>query len=501
MRHVLTLATFSALVCFGSTRPATAADPAELLKFIPKPVNTIAVVNVAAILSTPRAVKEKWAQQEHAEYLAGAIPVHPSVERYLLAKEVSPYLPAGGEVLAVVPLNKPVDLARFAALQHGHTDELAGELLAITPQGSVGVKLADKILGLARTENRQDVARWVRYAKTASVSQQSRYLNAAVFNVGTRNHMLIAIDTEDLFHPKQAGLAIARSQAFAGNRAEADAVEAWLSRLTGARFTANITNEGIAAEVRLDSAAPARVDPNAVRALLIEVLEKNGAILEDLGAAVARAEGNAVTLTFMLSDPELARIMGVIAPPATGVGETIAIAPTGVTEEATRRYFQAVNRILDDLKAQNKRAKDYTKTAVWHDTAANRISTLSVLNVDPLVVEYGLGTAGRLQAIADSLRGVPVQVATAASEAYIIGFMPRTSILTRGGFRLNPWLAAGPQSIQTNLPEIAKRQDEIIRKDAENRGKLWDQIDHQRSDVRRQVAEKSKIDLEAGGKR
>jgi hypothetical protein len=79
--------------------------------------------------------------------------------------------------------------------------------------------------------------------------------------------------------------------------------------------------------------------------------------------------------------------------------------------------------------------------------------------------------------------------------------MPRTSILTRGGFRLNPWLAAGPQSIQTNLPEIAKKEADLIKKDAENRGKLWDQIDHQRSDVRRTVAEKSKIDLDAGGKK
>ena len=50
--------------------------------------------------------------------------------------------------------------------------------------------------------------------------------------------------------------------------------------------------------------------------------------------------------------------------------------------------------------------------------------------------------------------------------------MPRTSILTRGGFRLNPWLAAGPQSIQTNLPEIARKQEEIIKKDAVHGGVL-----------------------------
>jgi hypothetical protein len=504
MRSLMALGALALAIGPWSGVPAAAADPDELLKYLPKPVNAVAVVNVAAILSTPRAVKGGWAKQDHTEYLAGAVPVNPSVERYLLGKEVSPYLPAQGEVWAVIPLNKPVDVAKFAESQRGSTDTIGDELLAVTPRGSVGVKLADKILGLARTDNRQEVARWVRYAKTASTSQQSRYLNAAVYNVGTRHHILVAIDTEDLFHPKQAGLAVARSQALAGNKDVADAVEAWLAKLTGARFSADITDDGIAAEVRLDSAAPAKVDPAAVKALLIEVLEKNGAMLEDLGAAAAKADGNAVTLTFQVSDPELARIMGVIAPPAAGVAESysVSVAPAGVTAEATRRYYRAVNRILDDLKAQNKKAKDYTKTAVWHDTAANRIETLSVLNVDPAVIEYGQGTAGRLEAIAESLRGVPVQAAAIASEGYMIGFMPRTSVWGwRGGFRLNPWLGAGPQSIQTNLPEIAKKESDLVKKDAENRDKLWDQIEHQRSDVRRAVAEKSKIDLDAGEKK
>jgi hypothetical protein len=243
--------------------------------------------------------------------------------------------------------------------------------------------------------------------------------------------------------------------------------------------------------------------PDFMKAFLIEVLDRNGAALEDLGAATAKADGNAVVLTFRISDPELARVMGVIAVPAAGVADTqaVKVAPAGVTPEATRRYYQAVNKILDDLKAQNKKARDYEKTAVWHDTAANRVDTLSVLNVDPVVTEYGAGTAARLRAIADSLRGVPVQAAILESKAYAVGYMPRVSVMTRRGPRLNPWALSGPQSVQTNLPQIREQQAELVRKDAENRTKLMEQMDRQRSDVRRTMYEKSGIDLDTGAKK
>jgi hypothetical protein len=491
------------LIALFTVQFTRAADPVELLKYIPKPVNTVAVVNVADILATPRAAKEGWAKVDHTEFLAGAIPVHPSVQFILLAKDLNPEAPGRGEVLAVIPLNRPVNLEQFAKSRGGQVDTVAGESVAVTPTGVVGVKLADTILGLARTENRQDVARWIRYAEGASRSQQQRYINAAVNNLGTRHHVLIAVETEDLFHPNQAGLAVAQSDVLAKDRPTAEAIEAFLRRMTGVRFTANIRDDGIAAEVRIDSAAPANVNPEAVRAFVAELLARNGAMLDDLPAARAAASGNAVTLTFRLSDPELARIMALVAPPIQGIGsaDIIPVAPAGVTPEATQRYFRAVTRVIDDLKAQNKRARDFEKTAVWHDTAANQIETLPVLNVDPLVVEFGHGTAQRLREIANSLRGVPVQAAILESKVYAVGFVPRVTVMTPWGPRFNPWIFGGPQSLQTNLPQIRQQQTELIRQDAENREQLWYQIETQRATVRREIAEKYHLDVEAPPKR
>lgn len=489
------------VICLVATLPVRAANPDELIKYVPTAVNTVAVINVVSIVGSPRGEKEGWAKLNTLEYLAGAIPVHPSIERIVFAKELVPSAPARGEIIAVVPLKKELDLAKFSASRGATLDDLGGNPVAILPNGTVGVKLDDTMLGLMRTDARQDVSRWMKYAKGEMKSQQSRYLNAALFNSGLRNHILLAVDTEDLFHPNQAGLAVAQSESLAMDEAAANGVEAFLKKLEGVRFLANITTNGIKAELRLDATTETKVDPFAMKAFLIELLDRNGATLADLGSATAKIEGKSVVLDFQISDQELAKVLSIVAIPVADA-ESVAIAPAGVTPEATKAYFRAVNTIIENLKTQNKKAIDYTKTALWHDTAASRIETLSVLNVDPNVVHYGQTTGARLRSIADSLRGVPLQAADLEENAYVAGTSARTSLWVPGrGVRINPWAYAGPQNVQSNLPQIRNQLRELVKADEKKRDMLWSQIEGSRSQTRNEVANASMYDLEAPPKK
>lgn len=217
----LTVIIFS--IGLGCT-PATAADPGDLLKYIPKPVNTIAIVNVKAILSTTRATKEKWAQQDHPDYLAGAIPVHPSIERILFAKDLSLEDPAGGVVYAVVPQTEPLDMEKLAAAHNAHPERVDGEPLYVAPGGIIGVKLSDNLLGVARIDSRQEMARWVRHCRKAASSNQDKYIQSVAFGAGTGHHILIAIDMNELFHPKLAAQSVTESRVLSADAKEADAV-------------------------------------------------------------------------------------------------------------------------------------------------------------------------------------------------------------------------------------------------------------------------------------
>ncbi|MDB5310139.1 MAG: hypothetical protein JWO38_4341 [Gemmataceae bacterium] len=477
-----------------SAPAARSADPADLLKYAPNQANAVVVINVEKILSSPRAVKEGWAKLDHTEFLAGAIPVNPHIERTVIFKEIHPHTPAGGPTFAVAATKHPVDIDQLVKLTGGEATTVGEEPAVLTPNKSLLIPLDKQLLGVAWSDNRQDVTRWVRAAKTATASPLARFLNATVRTIGMRHHVLIALDTEDLFDGEQAGVAVALTKALEGDREQAAAVQKFVAKLKGVVLTVDITTDGLAAALRFDSAATTvKVKPEAFKAFVLETLARNGATTEDLRAAAPEAAAGVVTLRFKLSDPELARIMGLFLPPLPALSsEGIPVAPAGVSPEATRKYVQAVNRILDELKQQNKRARDYEQTALWYDVAANRIETISVLNVDKAAVEYGLGTAARLRAIADSLRGVPVQISMVESKAYAVTYY-RGGLIWSGR---RPGIMAVPVQ-ESNLPTIRQQEAEVIQRDRENREKLWAAIDQQRSEIRRVIAEKYKIDTES----
>src|SRR5207253_9548754 len=111
------------------------------------------------------------------------------------------------------------------------------------------------------------------------------------------------------------------------------------------------------------------------------------------------------------------------------------------------------------------------------------------IGVDKAVVEFGIGTAQRLNSIADSLRGVPAKVDELAGQTYALGYMPRRGLWSGG--RYNPW-AYGGANIQTNAGEIANKQTQVVKGDARNRDKLWGLIDGKRSETRGLIAERYK---------
>lgn len=476
------LAPFLALLAAG---PAAGQEPRDLLKYIPSPVNTVAVVNVGAILRTPRAERGGWSKLPHTEYLAGAVPVNPAVTRMLLATEFVPDRPGHGGGLAVAALNRPIDLDALAKSFGGELVAAGGDKVVDTPDGRFFAPLGPQLLGAMRTDNKQDVTRWVRYAKEADRHLVSPYLFRSVANFGTRFHILVAVDDEDLFTPDQLRAAVAASKVPEAGGPAAAEVEKFIVGMNGVRFTANITDAGIDATIRVDSTYRAdNVPADLVKGFVIETLARQGAELADLGAAKAQSEGLTVILSFNISDAELAKVMSLFVTAASGIsqGDVIPVTPAGVTSDATRAYWRAVSQVLADLRGRRTDGRQHDAVAVWFDTAANRLATLSVLNVDPIALTFGRGAAGKLQAMAGSLRGVPLKTQQLESRAY--------------AYRFGGWGWFGGGGTYTNLPQITMGIRDAIDGDEAERAKLWAEIDADRVKARQQLAEKYGADFD-----
>ena len=110
--------------------------------------------------------------------------------------------------------------------------------------------------------------------------------------------------------------------------------------------------------------------------------------------------------------------------PDAETSTSVKLGPGGVDRAISQRYYKAVNQLVDELKKQNKRATDYAKTALWHETSARKIEQLSILYVDKEILAYGADVAVRLRAIANSLRGVPIRVNELAAQKYLYVYDP-----------------------------------------------------------------------------
>jgi hypothetical protein len=485
----------AAVVLLAGAGAGSAVDPGDLLKFSPIQANSAVVINSAGILLSPRAVKDGWAKIDRTEALAGAVPVNPHLERVIVLKEIRPGAPAAGPTYALAYAKRPVDVDRLATASGGRQVTIGEEPAVLTPNQTYLIPLDKELFGVAWAENRQDVSRWVRLAKTAKASPLALYVNGVVRNYGPLHHVVLALDVDDLFDQDHAGVIVAASKTLAADTDAAAGIQKFLAGLRGVLMTVDFKADGLAVLLRFDSkAATAKVKPEAFKAFILETLERHGAALEDLPTAAVEAKEGSVSFRFRLSDEELAQIMALFLPPLPNLSSvTIPVAPAGPTPVKSTQYVQAVNQIVDDLKKQTKRARDYEKTALWYDTSANRIETLSVLNVDPLGTEYGAETAGRLRAIGDSLRGVPVQVNRLENKVY--GFTTYQGGAYWAG-RGRGGLTATPYT-QTNVVSIREQQAAAVERDRENRAKLWEAIDQLRATTRSQLAEKYKVDVEA----
>src|SRR5262249_32749184 len=370
---------------------AHAAPPAtELLNRLPENAAAAVIIQVQEIVKTPRGIREGWGKDHQpVTFLAGTIPIFPTVERVIVGSKFDPDNPGHSWHAALVVTNKPVSLEMLAERHQGSVEDVGGGKALFVPRIGYVVKLNEELIGVMGSYDRQAVGRWIRLQESTEKPTISSYLRQSARRHPTA-HVFMAVDTEDLINPKDVHFALLGSQQFAGNDRLIATMERYLTRLRGVRFVAQSGDE-IRARIILDSSVRATRDLDALKPFFIERLARIGAQLDDLPAATVTMQDNSVTFELNLTDSNLMKIMSLMSSPLLDPNpedvKTLKLNPEGVSIPASVRFFQGVNRLIDDLRRRNRRATDFTQTALWHDMFAKNIGQLSVLNVDKDVIQ------------------------------------------------------------------------------------------------------------------
>jgi hypothetical protein len=164
---------------------------------------------------------------------------------------------------------------------------------------------------------------------------------------------------------------------------------------------------------------------------------------------------------------------------------TLEVMPSGPDGRASHRYYRTINQYIAELKRNtqlNPKPPEAAKHAQWYEVYTRKMSQVSVLNVDPEVLAFGQATERKFMAIAESLRGTPIELDKLQSQKYYFNY--GGSIFWGNGY------------ISSNIPEIEAKQWALIQKDEENRKQAWKMIDYDKKSLRDRMLVKYKVDFD-----
>lgn len=474
-------------------------DISDLLKRVPPYMNTIAVFHVNSLMKSPRALKEKWRDKHELRYMAGASNIPSSASLAMVIAHLNPSQLGNIHGISMIPIDYVVDMNSLAGREHG-TLELLGDSTAILSQSrGYVINIDNKVLATSSSFDRQDLGRWVRFAKRNKDVVASSYLNE-VISQHKNDQIVIALDAEDMVDQTSARIEVIASNILAGNAFATNNFSKFLCSLRGVRIVINI-GEQTEAVFQLDFANSAEDWDKVLPKFLPKAIATFGADIDELANTPPTIKGKSVSIRTTLTDASLRRILSLVTTPGTSGGtppdkSNKAEASSVADLAQTLRYFRTVNQVINDLgqftiRDVTRKKENYVNSALWYDTFANKIDQLSIQGVDPDMVKFGTSISAKLRALASSLRGLKIQLN--AYDSYAV----ETSVAT-GGLFWSPYgygFSPGGVAMDSNISTVRTRQADLVAQAAPDRERVWSVIQQDRILIRQKMSEKYKIDI------
>jgi hypothetical protein len=391
--------------------PSAGANYYELLRLVPDSANTIIMIDLERLLTSPIAIREQWREKGNAEGVALHFPIN--AERYMLASKVD-FIADFADLwdVALIETSEGVSLPYLSKIEGGYLDALEGQQIAFSPRNAFFVSFKPTIVGVSFPANRQDLGRWLRSLKRRESPQVSDYLQQGVTLAHGKDHIVVVMDLKDLLTPRIVRERLQRMESLAGRNVNLDTLTRVLTSARGVTLTLAASDK-LEGKIRLDLGQSPAPIKDVAKPLFIEVLEKNGMLLPEMRDWSLLVEATAVSLQGRLSTRGLRALTDLIPFPADTVeldrarsresqsssGPPGSPSTPDLKVAASKKYYQYISQRLDELR---KEVRDATKPKIAQkilNNAALEIDRLPILNVDEDLLAYGAGVTASLRNI------------------------------------------------------------------------------------------------------
>ena len=304
-------------------------------------------------------------------------------------------------------------MKKLAEREATSLEKLEGHSLVATERRTCFVELQPQSVAVTNYQNRQIMARWLRATEKSDRPAFSEYLQEAVIGPNAKGQYRLALDLQDALHLADVQVRLQNAPSLKGEKVDLDELAKLVTGIRGLSVQIEVTDT-INGSVRIDFTDEIALFARVLPALALTAFERNGVSIDELAQAKVRLSEKSLTFECPLSESSLRRIISFIQPSVAHIDDENHASGSSSKApqlDASLRFYRTVRTQLDDLEKQARKAKSYTSSAHWFETAAKKINQLPSRDVDPDLLNYSTSVSTKLRAIARSLRGVPLDVA------------------------------------------------------------------------------------------
>lgn len=385
-----------AAIAFSVAAANAFADMPALQKRVLPDANAVVAIDVERLLKSDIAKKMEWEKKLAARDLSAAIFLPANTQRVVMSAELEMSTMTVQRQLAVAELSKPVSVSSIAISEQGLADELGGVSAVRTPAGFYFLGLANDLLGITTPPDRQAVIKMVKAQGKGASSDYLQKVNLA------QAPIVMALDLTDVIPVKGVRKWLSADLSrllLVKNVPSVDDFAATVASAKGLTLTVQ-ADTSLRGKLVLDFGSDPSVFKEPGQAILINILSDSGMAIEDLVKWKASVAGNQYTLEGDLTPAGLRKLLSVLQTPevptpaeektasSSGTGETkdpVKPVAQDDTVVASQKYFKQISVILENIKP----GPSLGDNAEWLRRDAQRISKMSLVNVDRELAEWG----------------------------------------------------------------------------------------------------------------
>lgn len=410
-----------AIICSFTCQWASAAEFADLAKHVPNAANALVLVDAEEIFKSPIAQQEGWQANREKQFSAGLTSVPPKAAKLLLSANIDTHLMEATWEAAVVEAESRTLMSTLARKFGGSLDKIYQTPAVRLPDNSFVLEFSEGTFGMIRPGNRQQVSRWV----NDSIHNLSEYLQQGIHYADTNAQVIMLLDLQDAFSPSD--LDLERLESVQNSKVDRDKLNKLIASVQGVMLGVTFRDK-INGSLKIDFDQKATLISDIAKPLILDILGAYGLTIDELSDWNANVKGSTVYLTGELSQNGMTRLSSLTRLPtpvlqhtdALAAAEAPAATDTPATDaptqqqkptvlEATRKYYQSVTHLLDNLKDKKGDWKTMGQLAQWFENYGRHVDQLPTLGVDKEMLAYGAYISSQLHGASMGLKGTTIQ--------------------------------------------------------------------------------------------